>query len=262
MGISMHVISWDTFIARDSPRRGTAMTIGVFDGVHLGHQTLIRKIAAMEKDLTPTVITFLSNPKYVLYPELFRGNIISLKQKLEILESFHISQAVLIDFSGNFSKLGGREFIDTLRIRGNLRYLVIGSNFRCGHKLDTNAALIKEINAVEGIPTEVVEPVTAGNEPVSSSRIRTAILSGDLVGARALLGRNFKIDVSSISITPGNGGIFFNVAASGQISPPDGRYPVLLFPVNSDEGIKTDAVIDNGIIFIPSDLNTDSIEFI
>ena len=258
----MRVVNWETFISNPPPPEGASMTIGVFDGVHRGHQELIRRAVHFDKALVPTVITFRENPKFVLYPDKFLGNITSLKEKLEIFAASGIAQAVLIDFSGNFSKLGGKEFIDLLKNRGNLRYLVIGSNFRCGHQLDTGAELIKSMNEADGIPTEIVNPVTAGGERVSSSRIRTAILSGDLVGARLLLGRNFKIDVSSMSTTPGDGGIIFNVSASGQIMPPQGRYPVLLFPLNSNEGIRSEVIIRTGGIFIPSILNAESIEFI
>ncbi len=268
-GTCMRVISWDDFINQEpSPAHQDvsgnriAATIGVFDGVHLGHQSLIHKIVSLKNKAVPTVITFSSNPKSVLFPGTFQGNLMSLKLKLEIFASLNVSQVVLIDFSGNFSKLGGREFIDLLRIRGNLRFLVIGSNFRCGYKLDTGVSLIKEINAVNGISTFVAESVTAGSGFVSSSRIRAAILSGDLVEARSLFGRNFKIDLSGMSKTPGNGGVIFNAAAFDQITPPNGRYPVLLNPVNSNEGIKTEVFIDDGNIIVPSKYHADSVEFI
>ncbi|MDR2901225.1 MAG: FAD synthetase family protein [Treponema sp.] len=262
----MRIINWNDFITQNNSqkngRAGIAVTVGVFDGVHLGHQALIKKITVTKEDFVPTVFTFLENPKSIMKPESFCGNIITLKQKLEIFESFNIEQVVLIDFSGNFSKLGGREFIDLLRIRGNLRYLVVGSNFRCGHKLDTNAALMKEQLNEHGVLTDAVEPVTVGNEFISSSRIRAAILSGDLVEARALFGRNFKIDVSDISKTPGSDEIIFNAAGFHQITPPNGRYPVLLYEMNSNEGIETEAVIADGNIILPSQFNADSIEFI
>jgi riboflavin kinase/FMN adenylyltransferase len=264
----MHVINWNDFITQDSPQKGMSATIGVFDGVHLGHQSLIKKITD-KKDVIPTIFTFIENPKAVMKPESFQGNIITLKQKLELFESFNISQVVLIDFSGNFSKLKGREFIDLLRIRGSLRYLAIGSNFRCGYKLDTDSSLIKAMNAVHGIPTDVMNPITACDEFISSSRIRNAILSGDLVEARTLCGRNVKIDVSGISKTPGDGEIIFNAAASTQITPPKGRYPVLVYEMNStNEGIETEVFVENGNIHLPSKYNAElngklnSIEFV
>jgi riboflavin kinase/FMN adenylyltransferase len=259
--ICMQIISWDNFITQDNSKKNIAATIGVFDGVHVGHQSLLNQITAKE-DAISTVFTFVENPKYILRPESFPGNLITLKQKIEIFESFNISQTVMIDFSGNFSKLRGREFIDLLRIRGNLRYLVIGSNFRCGYKLDTDSFFIKEMNAVHGIPTDVMEPVKAGDEFISSSRIRNALLSGDLVEARALFGRNVKIDVRSMSKTPGNDEIIFNAKGSNQITPPKGRYPVFLYEMDSVEGIKTHVFIENGNIHIPSPFDADSIEFI
>jgi riboflavin kinase/FMN adenylyltransferase len=261
----MHIINWNDFITQEDSQKGSSAgisaAIGVFDGVHLGHQSLIKKIIA-KKDLQPTIITFAENPKYVLRPESFHGNIITLKQKLEIFESFNITQTVLIDFSGNFSKLKGREFIDLLRIRGSLRYLARGSNFRCGYKLDTGASLIKEMNAAYGISTDVVEPIAAGGEFISSSRFRNAIKTSDLVEARELCCRNFKIDLSGMSKTPGNDEIIFNAAASNQITPPKDRYPVLLYKVDSNEGIRAEIFIEHGNIHIPSNYNASSIDFV
>jgi hypothetical protein len=169
---------------------------------------------------------------------------------------------VLIDFSGNFSKLGGKEFIDLLRERGNLRYLVIGGNFRCGYRLDTGAADIKRMNDVAGIPTEVVEPLLDGSERISSSRIRAAIAAGSLVEAAALLGRNVEIDLSGLSAAPGPGGVFFDAASQCRITPPPGRYPALIYETGSPEGIKTEISIENGVILVPVSFNAERVELI
>ncbi|MDR1903315.1 MAG: adenylyltransferase/cytidyltransferase family protein, partial [Treponema sp.] len=121
----------------------SAMTIGVFDGVHRGHQALIREV--VERGPFPTVITFKQNPKSILNPQSYTGDIFSLRQKLECFEALGVERTILIDFSDNFSKLKGQEFIDILKKRGNLVFLIIGRNFRCGYKLDTDAARVKAI---------------------------------------------------------------------------------------------------------------------
>ncbi|QQO08187.1 FAD synthetase family protein [Breznakiella homolactica] len=258
----MRVSNWSDFILSPGPADGAAMTVGVFDGIHIGHRELIRRVLRDGAPYESTVITFLQNPKAVLRPETFAGYICSLEQKLDILESLGVAHTVLIDFSRNFSKLSGKEFIDFLKNRGNLRYLVIGSNFRCGHGLETDAARIREMNAPEGIFTDVVSPILQDGIPVSSSRIRAAISAGDLVEAAALLGRNFKLDLSGLSITPGPGGIYFNAAAADRITPPNGRYPVSIHTDNSAEGTVDTAVVQNGQIMVPDIPNARSIEFL
>jgi riboflavin kinase/FMN adenylyltransferase len=168
------------------------MTIGVFDGVHLGHQALLRKLTehASLHESCPTVVTFRQNPKQALAPRSYTGDIITLAEKLRIFERMGVKRTILIDFSGNFRKLKGRDFIETLIGRGNLVFLVVGSNFHCGCHLDTDAGAVKNITAEHGIACEIVEPVTAGGERISSSGIRCAIRAGDFAKAKAFLGRD------------------------------------------------------------------------
>jgi riboflavin kinase/FMN adenylyltransferase len=224
------------------------MTIGSFDGLHRGHQLLLEKV--VRAGPLPTVISFKRNPKSILQPRTYGGDILSLSQKLSLFEGMGVALTVLIDFSGNFSKLSGREFIDLLRDRGHLRYLVIGADFRCGYRLDTDAALIKKMNDAAGIPTEVAAPLLEGSLPISSSRIRSAISAGRLAEAAALLGRNVEIDLSGLS--PGPGGMFFDAAARGRIIPPPGRYPALFYAAGSPGGVRTEISIENGAVFVPA----------
>ncbi|MDL2229617.1 FAD synthetase family protein [Treponema sp. OttesenSCG-928-L16] len=261
----MRVIDWSSFIGTYSPNTETAMTVGVFDGVHLGHQELLKRVSSLKSRYTPTVISFSRNPKDVLSPGSYEGDILSLDQKLGYFERLGIVQTVLIDFSGIFSKLSGKEFLDFLKNRGNLRYLVIGSSFRCGYGLDMDAPAIKEANKAEGIPTDVVPPFMAGSRPVSSSRIRTEVRAGSLAEAAALLGRNVEIDLTGIPAAPGTGGTSFDVAAVRRIMPPPGRYPVILHEKTPPPGgisAETSVIIDERGIFIPSQFNAGSVEFL
>jgi riboflavin kinase/FMN adenylyltransferase len=259
--MSMRVLEWGDFTGPGSPALGeTAMTIGVFDGIHRGHQALMERI--LRSGLLPVVITFRHNPKKVLKPHSYHGDILSIDRKLRLFEQMGVGITVMIDFSEKFSRLDGKGFIDLLKDRGNLRYLVIGSNFRCGYRLDTAAALIKEMNEARGIPTEVVESVLSEGKPVSSSRIRAAIAAGCLVEAAALLGRRVEIDLSGLSAAPGPGGVCFDLASRKQIAPPFGRYPVLLFEINSPEGIKTEISVGPQGVLIPCPFNAERIEFL
>jgi hypothetical protein len=262
MGTYMRVLDWAEFASHGLAGTGigateeTAMTIGVFDGIHRGHQALLERV--LSSDLYPVVISFIRSPKFILRPETAEGDIFSLEQKLRLFEQMGVGLTVMIDFSEKFSKLNGKEFIYLLQDRGNLRYLVIGSNFRCGYRHTTDAALIKTMNLDRGIPTEVVEPVMAGGGRISSSRIRAAISAGGLVEAAALLGRRVEIDFAGLSATPGPGASFFNLAAKNRIMPPPGRYPVLLFE-KEFPGIETEVSINRDGVFIP--FNADALNF-
>jgi len=238
------------------------MTIGVFDGVHLGHQELISRIVC--KGPNPTVVTFRESPKKVIFQRKgkaneYEGDIFSLKQKLNTFESLGVQQVVLIDFSENFSKLQGREFIDLLEKHGKMSFLAIGSNFRCGYRKDADAENIRKMYEGKGIPTEVVPRVTAGGEPISSSRIRATIVKGNLAEAAALMGRNFELDLSDLK--PGSADHpVYDLLSVQRIVPPDGSYPVLLYP----GAVKSQANVENGKINLPGILSKDpeSLDFL
>jgi riboflavin kinase/FMN adenylyltransferase len=239
----MRIISWEDFITGQLVP--TAITIGVFDGVHRGHQRLIDSVVRTGPN--PTVITFTQNPKQVLYPQRFSGSLCSLKRKVQLFEQMGIVQTILIDFSGNFSTLKGREFVEYL-LQCGLRFLVIGSNFRCGYRLDTDAAAIAAYTAAHsGVTTEVCAPVMDGSEPVSSSRIRHAIRTGNLTMARQLLGREPGLDLDGCKAEPGDAGTWFD--AAGRVLPPDGRYRLTVFGTGDSE--RTEVIIADNRVFVP-----------
>ncbi len=239
----MTVVDWEDLVSGVfTPERPTAMTIGVFDGVHRGHRLLLSRVAARREENIPTAVTFRVSPKAVLRPRAYEGDILSLNQKVEALGAAGAELVILIDFSGNFGKLAGKDFIGLLKDRGKLRYLAVGSDFRCGHRLDTDATALKLMNEKDGIVTDILESLVSGSAVVSSSRIRTAILAGDLVEAAALLGRNVELDLDGTPTTPGDGWIDFNVRANCRITPPNGRYPAIL--VARNPSIRTERFID------------------
>ena len=174
-----------------------ALTVGVFDGVHLGHQALIQRIC--ESSFLPTVVTFRQNPAGVLKTALgtrqtLTGDIFSLEQKLHVLETLGVALAVLIDFSENFSKMNGRDFIDLLLSSRPVKLIALGRNFRCGHLLDTGVEEIQNIASLLGVETWVTPPVMDKGLPVSSSRIRQALAAGRMQEAQRLLGRSIKMN--------------------------------------------------------------------
>jgi riboflavin kinase/FMN adenylyltransferase len=214
----MKVISWEEL--REGKLGGVpcAATIGVFDGLHNGHRELVGRI--LKRDgVTSVVLTFKENPKWILSPSTHAGELSTLDQKLGLIASMGVDISVLIDFSGDFSKLPGRRFLTILKESGELRYLAVGSDFRCGKGLDTTAEDIRAFCEANSIAVELIPAVKWSGHPVSSSRIRKAILDGRLEDAASMLGRPYEIDLRS---------------AGSQARPPQGTYDAcLVFPAGS-----------------------------
>ena len=266
--MSLQVIEWQDFLEpklRPNPvfsgqtPEGAAITIGVFDGVHLGHRMLINKI--VQRGPNPTIVTFRENPKKVILrlagkEDTYEGDIFSLEQKLTAFENLGAEKVILIDFSEDFSKLKGREFFELLYTYGRMGFLAIGSNFRCGFRQDTNAELIREMNTIKGIPTEIVAPLAlpmalpeAGDsEPVSSSRIRSAISCGHIALAAAMMGRNVEVDLRTVLMRTGirTDSQVYDLRSAARIAPGTGSYPVLIHP----GVIAARAVLENGNLFL------------
>ena len=268
----MQIVSWNDFLEKPAP---SALTIGVFDGMHLGHLALIQKVVSLNNK--PTVITFRKNPKKLLFHDDFEGEVYSLRQKLDIFRKQGIQRVVLIDFSENWSKMKGREFLDLLEKPGMMASLVIGSNFRCGYKQDTGADCIKEINAAKGIATEILPNLSLSGELISSSRLRTLIISGDLEKASVMMGRNAELDLTDIesNFVPapikGAGNFCYSLDHADRVLPPGGFYRVLLHretgkkAFGEEDGdeespIEERAYIENKKLYLP--YKAESIEYI
>jgi riboflavin kinase/FMN adenylyltransferase len=249
----MRVVDWSEPVVKEIfPLTSlTALTIGVFDGIHRGHQALIERISGKSAGMVPTVITFKKNPKEFLKKRDFKGDILSLNQKLLIFERLAVALVVLIDFSEKFSKLSGKDFLDLVRNRLRPGFVAVGSNFRCGHRGDTDAIRMKALYREAGIPVDVTAPVLEGAHPVSSSRIRSAIAAGDFSAAARLLGRNVEFDLSSIVPEDRDGGSFYRTAALHRIMPRPGSYPVTLYGRENVCGLKDEIVILKDGILVP-----------
>jgi riboflavin kinase/FMN adenylyltransferase len=253
--MSLLVIDWETFIdpPRDSalPDTALSLSVGVFDGVHRGHQRLIAKIReyAGEHGGRGGVITFCQNPRRVLHPKNYPGDIYSLSQKIRTLEGLGAAFAVLIDFSGDFSRMSGKEFAALLRKR-RIDYLAVGANFRCGYRLDTGARSLREMMAEGGTLTELVAPLKTGGANVSSSRIRESILRGDLAGAAELLGRPYSLDLDGLC--PAAGGVIsWDLGKEGRLLPPGGSYRV--FVRAGGMGFPAEISLDSGRLSLRQD---------
>jgi riboflavin kinase/FMN adenylyltransferase len=183
----MKIIEWQQFLEKDFRLNGklSSMTVGIFDGVHRGHQALLKQIVTHDANMTPVVVTFRQNHKTE------HENILTFQQRLEIFESLGIQITVVIDFTKEFKQMPGVEFLKILLKHGNVGFFAVGSDFRCGYQQDTDAVMIQNFFISHNIPAEIIPKVTEGTLPVSSSRIRSAINAGDTELAQKMLGRAY-----------------------------------------------------------------------
>ena len=181
------------------------MTVGIFDGVHRGHQCLLNKIVSHNVDYVPVVVTFKENHKIVRSEGLgvrseglgVRSSgidIQSFEDRLAMFEKLGIQITIVIEFTEEFKHMPGIEFLDVLLKHGGVGFFAVGSNFRCGYQLDTDAKVIQNFFASREIAAEIVQEVChpTGNYeeslPISSSRIRAAIGAGNIPLAEDMLG--------------------------------------------------------------------------
>ena len=216
---------------RARPRK-VCVAIGVFDGVHLGHQQVIRQTLgdARQHEGVPVVITFDRHPNAVVAPDRVPPMLHSLPQKLRAIESLGIANTLLIRFDRAFSEQTGEQFIRSLaRDFGHLHSVCVGSEFTFGHKRSGNVALLKQLGAELKFIVHGLAAVSLDGEPVSSTRIREAVRTGDLDSASQMLGREYSIAGSVIRGDQLGRKLGFptaNLDVAGLILPPNGVYAV------------------------------------
>jgi riboflavin kinase/FMN adenylyltransferase len=191
----LHVVR-DPLRSTDLPRGGIA-TIGNFDGVHLGHRRILERVVARarEADRPSVAITFEPHPLSVLRPVHAPRCLQTLRQKEEALEAIGIENLLVIPFTRDFSLTEPEEFVrSVLCSRLAVSEVYLGSHFAFGRGKRGDIELLKRMGPECGFIASSVEEVVFEDEPVSSSRIRTAIARGDVVRASAMLGREYEID--------------------------------------------------------------------
>ncbi|WP_028973530.1 FAD synthetase family protein [Spirochaeta cellobiosiphila] len=188
----MNVLSWDKFRAKTSEKVPSAITIGVYDGVHIGHKSLIANI--LDKNLYSIVFTFGNSPKSFRKSNKMKS-LMSIDDRLLTFASMGIDEVVLIDFSPDFSKLTGEDFLQEIEKKSDLRQITIGFNFHCGKDRDTNSRDIESRYHNSNTKVDIIDPVFLGSEKVSSSTIRLAIQNGNLQKANDMLGRKYYINI-------------------------------------------------------------------
>ena len=174
---------------------GTAVSIGAYDGVHLGHRALLRDLSARAKaaGLSTVVVTFDRHPAGVVRPESAPPQLTDLEQKLELLAACGVDRTFVVAFDENRANESAEDFVKEVLVdQLNARLVVVGEDFHFGHGRKGNVALLTKLGQEYGF--EVIgAQLTGDTEPVSSTRIRTLVAQGDVVGASALLGRPHEV---------------------------------------------------------------------
>jgi riboflavin kinase / FMN adenylyltransferase len=213
----------------DSP--GTVcLAIGMFDGVHLGHQQVIRQTIAQaaESGSAAVAVTFDQHPNAVLAPERTPPLICSLAQKLQVISSLGVEAILLIHFDRQFSQLSGEEFIRSMaRDFKRISSITVGDNFCFGRGRSGNVALMRALGQELGFSVQALPAVLFDQVPVSSTRIREAIRLGKLELALKMLGRPYSIFGSVHGGDRLGRKIGFptaNLDVTGLVLPPNGVY--------------------------------------
>jgi riboflavin kinase / FMN adenylyltransferase len=173
----------------------SVVAIGVFDGLHLGHQAVLAQLLQLadQYEAAATVVTFDPSPASVLAPDRAPRQLATIEQRLEGLDALGVEQARVLTFSHELARESARDFIERVLVHDlRARCVIVGEDFHFGHNREGNLALLREVG--EGSGFDVVAAPTHGDGTRwSSSAVRRALESGDLVEARRILGRPFVL---------------------------------------------------------------------
>lgn len=176
--------------------RPIALTIGNFDGVHLGHRAMIARLAdtARSQGLPLAVMTFEPQPQEFFAPDQAPARLTSLREKLELLRDCGVDRTYVFRFGFGFAQLAADQFISRILRDGlGVRRLLVGDDFRFGARRAGDISLLKQVAPQAGFEVDAMPSVVVGGSRVSSTAIRACLDAGDLDGAQQLLGRRYSI---------------------------------------------------------------------
>ena len=175
--------------------KSSVVTLGVFDGVHLAHQKIIRKTAAEAKHLKAksVVITFEKHPKKTTHKKA-PPILTTATKKIELIGKLGVDILILVDFNKKFASIPAKIFIENILVKKlKAKEVIIGHDYGFGKGKEGNAELLKKEGKIHGFKTLVTLPVLVNKKIISSTRIRNAVLSGDISTAKRYLGRDYSV---------------------------------------------------------------------
>jgi riboflavin kinase/FMN adenylyltransferase len=222
--------SVEEWAAHFAEEKRAAVSVGTFDGLHVGHQKILRSVRerARATGQRGAVVTFDPHPMRVLHPDRAPQMIQTLSQRLAGFEQLGLDAALVLQFDRALSLVSPEEFIERILVRGlHAGDILVGANFRFGHRGAGDVRMLSEFGQRDGFGVEVVPPVEVGGQIVSSTAIRAAVASGEVAAAIPLLGRAFSL-TGEICAGAGRGRtILFptlNVAPEQELLPKLGVY--------------------------------------
>jgi riboflavin kinase/FMN adenylyltransferase len=181
------------------------LAIGNFDGVHLGHRKILEKTRALasEHGLQAVVLTFDPHPMAIVAPSRLPKLLTTIEQRRALFEQIGFDYTAVLPFTREVACLSAEQFVEqVLAARLHARWVVVGENFRFGHRGSGDIELLRRFGQRHGYRAESIEPVLVGGEPVSSTRVRRLLLEGRVTRVRKLLCRPFALEGP---IVPGHG---------------------------------------------------------
>lgn len=177
--------------------RPTVVTLGVFDGLHLGHQAIVRQVVerALLVDATATLITFDPHPRQVLKPDTAPPLLQTFHQKMEGLRNLGMGQVVVLEFTQELAQLSAEEFVRKYLVEAlRAREVYLGKGFAFGHNRQGNIELLRELAQKYGFIADEVPEVRLRQHRISSTMIRRLLKAGRINLARRMLGRPYGIE--------------------------------------------------------------------
>lgn len=208
----------------------SALTIGNFDGVHFGHRRILREILKLAHDRgwKPSALTFDPHPTRVVAPERAPRLIATPPRRAELMGEEGIQQVLILPFTRELALLSPEEFVANLLVeRLGARAVLVGDNFRFGHRQAGNVRVLADLGQRLGFETVVVPAVTCRGRVVSSSAVRELILAGRVSPAARLLARPYALDgevVSGRGVGSKQTVPTLNLATSAELIPARGVY--------------------------------------
>jgi riboflavin kinase / FMN adenylyltransferase len=194
LAIMRSAAEWKQRFGADA--RGAVITIGNFDGVHLGHREILRRVVerARRENAIATIVTFDPHPLKLLRPNDAPKLLLTLEQRLAEIERAGLDAALVLRFDAALACLSPRDFIEQIVVNTlRTKAILVGENFRFGHRGAGDVAQLRELGREFGFAVECIDPVVCRGEVVSSSAIRRAICEGRLIDAGKFLGRPFSL---------------------------------------------------------------------
>ncbi len=208
------------------------LTLGNFDGVHCGHQHILRRLVEVARGINgqAVVLTFHPHPTAILAPEHAPKLITDWRARVEQIAAFGVDAIIMQHFTRAFSQISAEDFVRRFLVEGlGVRGVVVGHRVSFGHNRSGHAATLRQLGERYGFSVEVIGPVEVDNILVSSSTVRRAISHGELARARLLLGRTVSVSGRVVHGHHRGKGLGFptaNLRIGRLVLPPDGVYAV------------------------------------